>query len=97
MLAMLTGSGTNLKAGEYVFAPGKTPLEVIASLKRGEVLYRSVTIPEGTEMAKIVEILSVEGWVDYQIFWDLVHDPETAADFGNQGGNLEGYLFTDTY
>jgi len=97
MLAMLTGSGTNLKAGEYVFAPGKTPLEVIASLKRGEVFYRSVTIPEGTEMAKIVEILSAEGWVDYQVFWDLVHDPETAADFGIQGGNLEGYLFPDTY
>ena len=97
MLALLTGSGTKLKAGEYVFAPGEPPLDVIAHLKRGEVLYRPVTIPEGTEIAKIAETLAAEGWTDYQGFLDLVHDPETAEDFGIQAESLEGYLFPDTY
>jgi UPF0755 protein len=97
MLALLTGSGKKLKAGEYVFEPGKRPLDVIDRLKKGDVLYRSVTIPEGLEMAKIAEILAAEGWTDYQHFLDLAHDPELLARLGITADSLEGYLFPDTY
>jgi len=97
LLTMLTGSGTKLKAGEYVFESGNTPFDVIARLKKGEVYYRPVTIPEGMEIERIAEILAEQGWVDYQVFRNKVHDPETAADFGIQAENLEGYLFPDTY
>ena len=50
MLVMLTGSAAKLRAGEYAFKPGNKPLEVIELLKNGKVLYRSVTIPEGTKL-----------------------------------------------
>ena len=97
ILALLTGSAKKLKAGEYVFESGRRPLEVIERLKKGKVLYRPVTIPEGTEMARIAEILAAAGWSDYDLFLDLVHDPEILADFGIHAANLEGYLFPDTY
>ncbi|MBW2485235.1 MAG: endolytic transglycosylase MltG [Deltaproteobacteria bacterium] len=97
ILALLTGSAKKLKAGEYVFESGRRPLEVIERLKKGKVLYRPVTIPEGTEMARIAEILAAAGWSDYDRFVDLVHDPEILADFGIHAANLEGYLFPDTY
>jgi UPF0755 protein len=97
MLALLTGSGNKLKAGEYVFETGKRPFFVIDRLKRGEVLYRPVTIPEGTDMVKIAQILAAGGWVNSQRFLDLAHDPEILADYGIQADSLEGYLFPDTY
>jgi UPF0755 protein len=97
ILALLTGSAKKLKAGEYVFESGRRPLEVIERLKKGKVLYRPVTIPEGTEMERIAEILAAAGWSDYDRFVDLVHDPEILADFGIHAANLEGYLFPDTY
>ena len=56
MLAMLTGAAAKLRAGEYAFGPAQRPLAVIEILKKGKVLYRPVTIPEGTEMARVAEI-----------------------------------------
>jgi UPF0755 protein len=97
MLVMLTGAGGKLRAGEYAFAPGEKPLDVIKLLKKGEVLYRPVTIPEGTEMAKIADILSAGGWVERQRFLELAHDPQFLGEFEITATSLEGYLFPDTY
>ena len=96
MLAVLTGAATKLRAGEYAFIPGESPLDVMEHLKSGRVLYRPVTIPEGTDMAGVAGILAAEGWVDRQYFLDLAHDPEVLAEFGVEGQSLEGYLFPDT-
>ena len=76
LLAVLTGAAAKLRAGEYAFVPGTKPLDVIALLKKGRVLYRAVTIPEGTELAKIGGILAADGWVEQQHFLDLTRDPE---------------------
>ncbi|MBW2465856.1 MAG: endolytic transglycosylase MltG [Deltaproteobacteria bacterium] len=97
MLAVLTGAARKLQAGEYRFEAGKRPLEVIDFLKRGKVLYRPVTLPEGTEMARIAEILEDRGWVDSTKFFDLAHDPAVLQEMGVKAESLEGYLFPDTY
>ncbi len=97
MLATLTGAGSRLRAGEYAFAPGKKPLEVIELLKKGKVLYRPVTIPEGTEMTKFAAILAADGWVDLEKFLHLVRDPAMLKKTGIHAESLEGYLFPDTY
>ena len=97
MLAVLTGAAKKLGAGEYRFETGKKPLAIIDLLKRGKVLYRPVTIPEGTEMSKIADILETEGWVDRSRFFDLAYDPEFLGELGVDAGSLEGYLFPDTY
>jgi UPF0755 protein len=97
MLAMLTGAAVKLRAGEYLFEPGKNPFEIIELLKKGRVLYRPVTIPEGTEMAKLADILAADGWVDLQRFLDLARDPEMLQSLGINADSLEGYLFPDTF
>ena len=97
MLAILTGAAKKLRAGEYRFEPGKRPLEIIDLLKRGKVLYRPVTVPEGTEMSRVADILETEGWVDRSRFFDLVYDPEFLREMGVEADSLEGYLFPDTY
>ncbi len=97
MLAILKGSATKLKAGEYVFDSGKNPLEVIGQLEQGKVYYREVTIPEGTTLSGVAEILGEEGWVDYQQFLNLTQDQELLEGYGIGAASLEGYLFPDTY
>ena len=49
-----------LKAGEYVFAPNISMLEVANKLLRGDVFYRKITIPEGLSSAQIRNILENE-------------------------------------
>ena len=97
MLAVLTGAANRLQAGEYSFAGSKRPLAIISFLKRGKVLYRPVTIPEGTEMARIAEILAADDWIDRSRFMYLGHDSEFAREMNIAADSLEGYLFPDTY
>ena len=97
LLVMLTGATQKLRAGEYRFETGKRPLEVIELLKKGRVLYRPITIPEGTDMAQIANILEAGGWVDRSRFFDLAYDSEFLGEMGIEADSLEGYLFPDTY
>jgi len=98
MLAVLTGAATRMRAGEYAFVPGGTPLDVINLLERGKVLYRPVTIPEGTDMIRAAEMLqAADDWFDMQRFLQLAHDPAMLEKLGVEGDSLEGYLFPDTY
>ncbi len=49
-----------LKAGEYKFAIGATPKQVITSLVEGRTVIRKLTIPEGLTTYEIYEILRAE-------------------------------------
>ena len=97
LLVMLTGSAKKLRAGEYRFTAGRKPLEIISVLRKGQVLYRPVTIPEGTAMKKIADILAADGWVDRTRFAELVYDRRFIDQLGIAADSLEGYLFPDTY
>jgi UPF0755 protein len=97
MLVMLTGAAKKLRAGEYRFETGKRPLRIIELLKKGKVLYRPVTMPEGTDMSKVANILEAEGWIDRSQFFALAYDPEFLREMGVEADSLEGYLFPDTY
>jgi UPF0755 protein len=97
MLAIMTGASKRLRAGEYSFEGGKSPLAIIDFLKTGKVFYRPVTIPEGTEMARIADILAAGEWIDRSRFLNLGYDPGFAKEMGLEADSLEGYLFPDTY
>ena len=97
MLAVLTGAAKKLRAGEYRFAGGSKPLEILKRLRKGKVLYRPVTLPEGTDAVKIADILAAGGWIDRARFLGLVHDKQFLHRLGVEADSLEGYLFPDTY
>lgn len=74
------GSNT-LKAGEYQFDPGISPIEVLGKLHQGDVFYRRITLPEGLTTAEIRTIIDQTEGLSGKI-------PDTIK---------EGSLYPDTY
>lgn len=99
----LSGLGEKLKAGEYAFAPGITPPQVLGKIARGEVVRHPVTIAEGLRLTQIAAIFAQDGWVDPARFLALAQDTAFIRSLGlnvEEGmeiNSLEGYLFPDTY
>lgn len=56
----LTSDYHALKAGEYTFAAGMTPAEIIGKIVRGEVVVHKVTIPEGWNIMQVRALLLAE-------------------------------------
>ncbi len=65
---VLSGHLHALKAGEYEFAGGSSPAQVIAKIARGEIVVHKVTIPEG--------------WTSYQIKTALMAEPLLTGEVG---------------
>jgi UPF0755 protein len=87
-----------LKAGEYRFDHPASVLTVYDRLRRGDVYYRVVTVPEGYnlfDIANAVEAAQLATREDFlaaaQRYTTLVRDFDPAAT------SLEGYLYPDTY
>lgn len=97
MLAHLMLVAPRLQAGEYELALGKTPCEVLRTLAAGRVLYRPVTIPEGSDLRRVAAILAADGWVDQERFAALARDALLIKELGLEVNSLEGYLFPETY
>jgi UPF0755 protein len=95
-LVMLRGKGGSLKAGTYEL-DGPLSLEQIADLiARGEVVRRDVTFPEGWVIEDMAELAETKG-ISAAEFIAAARDPSLIRDLDPLAGDLEGYLFPDTY
>jgi UPF0755 protein len=95
---MLTDSENELKFGRYLFADSMSLIQVINKLKRGEVLLKDVTIPEGLTIRKTCKILSDENLGDYTKFVSLCSDSLLVKKLtGFSKPSLEGFLYPETY
>ncbi|HSA59723.1 MAG TPA: endolytic transglycosylase MltG [bacterium] len=81
---LLMQAAPKIRAGEYVFAPGLTPPEVLAQLLKGDFSTRRITIPEGWSVKEIAKSLAAQGLVSEERFLEKAR-------------NLEGTLYPDTY
>ncbi|MDP2756963.1 MAG: endolytic transglycosylase MltG [Desulfurivibrionaceae bacterium] len=97
VLARVSRLSQRLQAGEYRFSPGQTPYQILRALAAGDTVRWSVTIPEGSNIYQLADILSRGGWGERELFLDLARDPEIIARHGVRAASLEGYLFPDTY
>ncbi len=86
-----------VRAGEYSLKRSMTATEMLNKLKRGEILYHKITIPEGARLTEIVTALAKTGIVTAEELEAVVRDPAFILKLGVQGGSLEGYLFPETY
>jgi len=96
----LTGTGSNLKAGEYRFPSPISPMEVLKKLQKGEQRLSRLTIVEGWtrwDIAAQLTRLTELNLQDADEALDLMNDTSLIRDIDPDAKNLEGYLFPDTY
>lgn len=95
--AFKTGTYNKIKAGEYAFYPSQSIEEVLTYFKEGKVYLHKVTIPEGSTIWQIAEILEANKICKKEEFLSLAENPLIAEKFNLPGPTLEGYLYPDTY
>jgi UPF0755 protein len=96
LLARARGVGGRLKAGEYALS-GPLSLEgILDVLRRGDVVRRELTVPEGRSLDEIGALVAAEG-MDREAFLAAARDPTPVRDLDPLASDLEGYLFPDTY
>ena len=86
-----------LQAGEYRFASPVSVWTVFDRIVRGDVFYYEVTIPEGSNIFDIAQILDKLGFIKGPDFLKLARSPALIADLSPHAPSLEGYLFPSTY
>lgn len=67
VVARLQGLDKHLKAGEYLFEPKISMIDVLEKMNRGDVMYRQITIPEGLTVAQIAEIINNNEYLSGEI------------------------------
>ena len=86
-----------LQAGEYRFEAEQTPFQVFDKIHRGEIFYEQLTVPEGSNIFDIAEMLRHSDTVAAPAFLQAASDPRPIRDLDPQAPSLEGYLFPSTY
>ena len=92
-----TNNAGRIKAGEYRFSDLASPKQVARRLIRGDVYYRSFTIPEGLTARETIELLARNGFGVIEEMESLLLKTDWISDMNPDAENLEGYLFPETY
>ena len=71
LYARLTKIANQLKAGEYQFAGEYNIIDVVEKIIKGEVVVRSVTIPEGKALVEIIKIINENKYLEGEITVDV--------------------------
>ena len=90
--------GRSLKAGEYLFEKSANILDIQTRLRRGDVYFHTVVVPEGFTMfdiARAVEAAGLGQAVDF--VKEAESDSALISDIAPGAKSLEGYLFPETY
>ncbi len=88
----------SLKAGEYLFDKPANTLDIQRRLRRGDVYFHTVVVPEGYTMFDIARAVEEAGLGPANDFLKVAqHDTSLIADIAPNAKSLEGYLFPDTY
>lgn len=86
-----------LQAGEYRFDKAQTPWSVFDKIRRGEVFFEDLRVPEGSNIFDIANFLKNLDSVTGQALLKQVEDTGSIHDLDPQAPDLEGYLFPSTY
>jgi UPF0755 protein len=97
LYARYANLGRHIQAGEYRFAEAANPMQVAKRLARGDVYFRSVTIPEGLTARETVELLAQNGVGELESMERLLLRTDWIHDLDPKARSLEGYLFPETY
>jgi UPF0755 protein len=86
-----------LQAGEYRFQRAASPLEIVGRIRRGDVFFYELVVPEGKNMFDIAASVEELGLFKGAAFLEAARNPAMIHDIDPKSPTLEGYLFPDTY
>ncbi len=86
-----------LQAGEYRFDRATAAVDVADRLARGDVYARPITFPEGLTIAEMAAIYESRTFGAAADFSAAARQAALVRDLDPGAGDLEGYLFPDTY
>lgn len=90
--------GRSLKAGEYLFDKPANIIDIQKRLRRGDVYFHTVVVPEGFTMFDIGRAVEAAGLGPAADFVKVAEsDTALIADIDPGAHSLEGYLFPETY
>jgi UPF0755 protein len=87
----------SLKAGEYLFEMPANVIDLQKRLRRGDVYFHTVVVPEGFTMFDIARAVEAAGLGPADDFLKVAQSNALIADLDPDAPSLEGYLFPDTY
>ncbi|HUQ91881.1 MAG TPA: endolytic transglycosylase MltG [Bryobacteraceae bacterium] len=86
-----------LQAGEYRFSQPASVFGVFDRLARGDIFFYEVTIPEGSNLFDIGELLEEKRLIAAEDFRKTAMNPGLIRDLAPKAPSLEGFLFPATY
>ena len=88
----------SLEAGEYRFDKPANIIDIQNRLRRGDVYFHTVVVPEGFTIFDIARAIEAAGLGPGEEFLKVAQsDTALIADLAPGAQSLEGYLFPDTY
>jgi UPF0755 protein len=89
---------STLQAGEYRFGAEQTPFEIFDKIRRGQIYFEVVTIPEGSNRFDIAAIVEKKtSALKADDFLAASGDAAGIRDLDPRAPSLEGYLFPSSY
>ena len=96
-LVLLTFSGRRLHYGEYAFPNPPSAFEAWRRLVRGDVIKYEVTVPPGSNLYDVAELLEAKKLSSAEAFVAAATSPAVLRRLEIPGESAEGYLFPDSY
>lgn len=95
--SLATGKASHLQAGTYVFEGRHYPMDIIHILFKGRTLRYRITIPEGSNIFAVGEIIAATGLLTKEEFIQSAMRKGSPEFFGLDAPSMEGFLYPDTY
>jgi UPF0755 protein len=90
--------GRTLKAGEYLFDKPANLIDIQKRLRRGDVYFHTVVVPEGFTIFDVARTVEEAGLGSADDFLKVARsETSLVSDIDPQAHSLEGYLFPETY
>ena len=83
VLAQLTGSESQIKAGLYALTPAMSPREILRWMVQGKSEQTRLTFPEGYSVRQMAEVLEHQGIGSADRFMALAADPARFVEVGS--------------
>lgn len=96
------GYDGKLRNGDYLLSADMSVEQIVEKLLSGIGETERFTIPEGYTLEDIAAVLSKQGLMEEETFWETLQQVDISAypyiqDVPDDRHRLEGYLFPDTY